>query len=51
MRKPKLKPSYEMTDQEYLRDLSERLMHVPVMHGTDQYDVDRLLEMARKTAQ
>jgi hypothetical protein len=41
----------ELGDQEYLRNLAERLMHVPVMYGTDQYDCDRLLELARKMVQ
>ena len=36
----------ETTDAEYLRDLAERLMRVPVMYGTDQGDVDRLREIA-----
>lgn len=31
----------------YLRDLSERLMDIPVMYGTDGYDIDRLNEIAR----
>jgi hypothetical protein len=31
----------------YLRDLAERLMRVPVMYGTNQYDVDRLDAIAR----
>ena len=37
-----------MTDFEYLRDLAERLMRIPVVHGTDQGDVSRLLEIARR---
>lgn len=36
------KPREKMTDVEYLRDLAERLMRVPVVHGTDQADVERL---------
>jgi hypothetical protein len=36
------------SDVEYLRDLAERLMHVPVMHGVDQGDVSRLHEIATK---
>ena len=38
----------EMTDAEYLADLSERLMGVPIMYGTDQSDCDRLNEIATK---
>lgn len=34
------------SDAEYLRGLAERLMHVPLAHGTDQSDVDRLTEIA-----
>jgi hypothetical protein len=36
------KPRERMTDGEYLRDLAERLMRIPVVHGTDQADVERL---------
>ena len=35
----------------YLRDLAERLMHVPVMYGTDQGDVDTSLTIARELEQ
>ena len=35
-------------DVEYLRDLANRLMRVPVMYGTDQGDVDRLHRLASK---
>lgn len=38
----------ELTDAEYLRDLAERLRHIPVAHGTDGYDVDRLGWIADK---
>lgn len=37
----------ELNDAAYLRDLAERLMHVPVIYGTDQSDVVRLLEIAQ----
>lgn len=40
-----------MTKEEkikFLRDLAERLMSIPVMYGTDQGDVDILLEIARE---
>lgn len=30
----------------YLRDLSDRLMHVPVMYGINGYDIDRLNRFA-----
>lgn len=38
----------EMPANEFLRDLAERLMHIPVKHGTDQGDVDRLIHIARQ---
>lgn len=34
----------------YLRNLAERLMHVPAMYGTDQGDCDRLAEIANGLA-
>lgn len=37
----------ELPPAAYLRDLAERLRHVPVMYGTDGYDIDRLAEIAR----
>lgn len=37
----------EMPVVEYLRDLSERLINVPVMFGIDGYDIDRLNEIAK----
>jgi hypothetical protein len=33
---------------EFLRDLAERLMRIPVKYGTDQSDVDRLYHIARQ---
>lgn len=36
----------ETTTVNYLRELATTLMNVPVMHGTDQRDVDRLNELA-----
>lgn len=39
------------TDSEFLRDLAERLMHIPVMYGVDQGDADRLDDIARKLEQ
>jgi hypothetical protein len=44
--KEKNREDRELTDEEFLFNLSERLMFVPVMFGTDQYDVDRLHAMA-----
>lgn len=35
---------------DYLRDLAERLMRVPVMYGVDQGDVDLLYAIARASA-
>lgn len=40
-------PEQIETATKYLRDLSDRLMRVPVMYGTDQSDVDALLALAR----
>jgi hypothetical protein len=37
---------HEQTDAEFVRDLAERLRHIPVMYGTDDGDIDRLLEIA-----
>lgn len=37
-----------MRSSDFLRDLAERLMGVPVMHGVDQGDVDRLMSLAVK---
>lgn len=37
----------ELNDPYYLRDLAERLRNVPVMYGTDGYDIDRLQEVAK----
>lgn len=40
--------SEELNDTDYLRDLSERIRNIPVLFGTDGYDVDRLWNMANK---
>lgn len=32
---------------EYLRGLAERLRHIPTIHGTDEYDCDQLLTLAK----
>lgn len=42
------KPDYEEDVAAYLRNLAERLMHIPVMYGTDGYDIDALSEIARR---
>jgi hypothetical protein len=38
----------ELPPAAYLRDLANRLMFVPIMYGTDGYDVDRLAKIARQ---
>ena len=38
--------SQKTDDVTFLRDLAERLMHVPPMYGTDQGDSDRLIRIA-----
>ena len=38
---------FETSSVEFLRDLSERLRRVPVMYGTDGYDIDRLRWIAQ----
>ena len=40
----------ELNDTEYLRNLAERLMHIPIMHGTDQRDISRLERIAKRLA-
>lgn len=42
----KSKTEQQAEDAIYLRDLAERLMHVPAMYGTDQSDTDTLHEIA-----
>jgi len=32
----------EETPAEFLRDLAERLRHIPVAYGTDDFDISRL---------
>jgi hypothetical protein len=36
----------EPSPSEYLKGLAERLRSIPVMYGTDEYDIDRLHEIA-----
>jgi hypothetical protein len=33
---------------EFLKDLANRVMHIPVIHGTNGYDVDRLNRLAKQ---
>lgn len=40
-------PWVEKPPAEYLRDLADRIHHIPVMHGVDSYDYSRLYEIAR----
>lgn len=40
--------SGKLTDRAYLLDLSERIFRVPVEHGVDQGDYDRLRAIARR---
>ena len=37
----------ELTDIDYLDWLAERIMHIPVMHGVDQWDCDQLDKIRR----
>lgn len=37
----------ELNDVQYLRALAERIFRIPVVHGTDQYDTDRLYRIAQ----
>jgi hypothetical protein len=39
---------WETDDAQYLRDLSKRLMGVPVCHGVDQYDAERVYNLAKQ---
>lgn len=36
----------EQTDSEFLYDLAERIMHIPVRFNVDQADADRLRDLA-----
>lgn len=35
-------------DVKFLRDLAARLRNIPVMHGTNDFDIDRLTSLARR---
>jgi len=37
-----------MNSAEYLRDLSNRIMHIPIMHGVNQADCDDLDKLAKQ---
>jgi len=39
---------YIESDRKYLLDLANRLMYVPVMHGVDSGDIDRLGQIAKR---
>ena len=41
-------PEPEDKDAVWLKNLGARLMRIPVMHGTDQGDVDRLNQIAER---
>ncbi len=36
----------ELGTAAYLRDLADRIMHIPTMYGVDTYDIDRLGRIA-----
>lgn len=38
----------ELSDADYLRNLSRRIFKIPANYGTDQYDYDRLREIAEQ---
>lgn len=38
----------EMSDSEYLKDLAERLRHIPASFNVDGYDIDRLEEISKE---
>jgi hypothetical protein len=38
----------ELDNVEYLRDLADRIFRIPVMHGVNGYDYDRLYRIARE---
>ena len=39
---------YIESDRKYLLDLANRLMHIPVMHGVNSGDIDRLGQIAKQ---
>jgi hypothetical protein len=38
----------ELNSADFLRDLAERLRHIPVIHGTDDADISRLYRVAKQ---
>jgi hypothetical protein len=38
-------------DVEFLHDLAKRIFRIPVMHGVDGYDFDRLRSLAQRIEQ
>lgn len=38
-----------LSDKEYLMNLSERILRIPAEFGVDQYDYDRLRQIAQET--
>lgn len=39
---------WELNDIEYLKNLAERIRHIPVMFHVDGFDIDRLEQIAEK---
>ena len=37
---------HNMSDADYLRHLAECVRQIPIMYGVDDYDIDRLYEIA-----
>lgn len=46
--KTPLKIKGELTEVAFLRDLADRLMRIPVVNNVDQFDAERLLDIAMK---
>lgn len=38
-------------DVKFIRDLADRLRGIPTIYGTDDHDIDRLLEIAQRLDQ
>ncbi len=41
-------PEEPIGDAQYLDELAEKILHIPVMHGTDDRDYQRLREIAEE---
>lgn len=39
-----------LSDAEFLQDLGDRILKIPVMHGVDEYDRDELYDIARRVS-